>query len=262
MSDLFIFSLHIYTCMVLYFLIFTRMKTIISSLIMCFSSLFVYGQCEEIYLKGSVKDTAMAQSFYNLMVINVTTQQGVFGRPNGQFSVYVRPGDRIAFSVKGYSKKYIDIPSQSVCNIDTVIYLSPNIQKFEEITVYPIKSLEKIKEEREALSQRETRTVTGVNAFYSPITALYERFSKTAQSKRLVAEMEHQDNMNKVVRELLRAYVSYDVVYLEEEQFTAFINFLNIDEHFLRTASEYDLIVYIQGKLEHYKQLHPNLFEH
>src|SRR5690554_2863046 len=199
----------------------------------------VFAQCDEIYLKGAVKDTVEGQSFYNLMVINVTTQQGVFGRPNGEFSVYVRPGDRIAFSVKGYGKKFIDIPQQQVCTIDTVITLSPNIQNIEEVTVYPIKSLEQIKEEREALSQRETRTVTGINVLESPITALYERFSQSAQSKRLVAQMEHQDNMDKVVRELLRAYVSYDVVYLEEEQFTAFINFLNIDEHFLRTASDY-----------------------
>lgn len=240
--------------------IFTSMKKILLIGVLITAGAIAYGQCEEIYLKGRVQDTAMPQSFYNLMVINVTTQQGVFGRPNGEFSVYVRPGDRIAFSVKGYSKKFIDIPQQQVCTIDTVITLSPNIQNIEEVTVYPIKSLEQIKEEREALSQRETRTVTGINVLESPITALYERFSQSAQSKRLVAQMEHQDNMDKVVRELLRAYVSYDVVYLEEEQFTAFINFLNIDEHFLRTASDYELIVYIQGKLEHYKQLHPELF--
>ncbi|WP_107038211.1 hypothetical protein [Brumimicrobium mesophilum] len=222
---------------------------------------YTYGQCEEIYLKGTVKDTAMFQSFYNLMVINVTTQQGVFGRPNGDFSVYVRPGDKIAFSVKGYGKKFLVIPDQSQCSIDTVIYLSPNIQKFEEITIYPVKTLETIKAEREALSLRETRTVTGINVLESPITAIYERFGQTAKSKRFVAEMEHKDNMNLVVKELLRAYVSYDVVHLEEEQFMAFINFLNIDEHFLKTASDYDLIVYIQDKLDHYKILHPDLFK-
>jgi len=236
-------------------------KTVLTFTLALASWIFAQGQCEEIYLKGSVRDTAMAQSFYNLMVINITTQQGVFGRPNGDFSVYVRPGDRIAFSVKGYGKKFIDIPQQNKCSIDTIIYLSPNIQKFEEIQIYPIKSLEKIKEEREALSQRETRTVTGINVFESPITALYERFSNAAKSKRLVAEMEHQDNINKVLKELLRVYVSFDVVYLEEEQFTAFLNFLNIDEHFLKTASDYDLIIYIQDKLEHYKILHPDLFK-
>src|SRR5690554_3496389 len=111
-----------------FFNIFTTMKKTVLTFGLAFASwTFVQGQCEEIYLKGSVRDTAMAQSFYNLMVINITTQQGVFGRPNGEFSVYVRPGDRIAFSVKGYSKKYIDMSSQYVCNIDTVIYLIPNI---------------------------------------------------------------------------------------------------------------------------------------
>lgn len=245
-----------------FFNIFTTMKKAILTFTLAFASLtFVYGQCEEIYLKGSVKDTSDIQSFYNLMVINVTTQQGVFGRPNGDFSVYVRPGDKIAFSVKGYGKKFIEIPFQNKCSIDTIVYLSPNIQNIKEVTIYPIKSLEKIKAEREALSQRETRTVTGVDVLSSPITALYERFSKTAKSKRFVSEMEHQDNINLVLKELLRAYVSFDVVYLEEEQFIGFINFLNIDEHFLKTASDYDLIIYIQDKLEHYKILHPDLFK-
>lgn len=248
--------------MVVYFQYIYLMKNTIIAFALTFTSwTFVQGQCEEIYLTGSVRDTSMYQSFYNLMVINVTTQQGVFGRPNGDFSVYVRPGDRIAFSVKGYSKKFIDIPSQNKCTIDTTVYLNLNIQKYEAVTVYPIKSLEKIKAEREALSQRETRTVTGINILESPITALYERFSKTAKSKQFVAKMEHQDNINLVVKELLRAYVSYDVVYLEEEQFNAFINFLNIDEHFLKTATDYDLIMYIQDKLEHYKALHPDLFK-
>lgn len=248
-------------CRLLFLDIFTLMKKTLLTLALAFASwTVVHGQCEEIYLKGFVRDTSMTQSFYNLMVINVTTQQGVFGRPNGEFSVYVRPGDRIAFSVKGYGKKFIDIPAQEKCAIDTIIYLSPNIQNFEAITVYPIKSLERIKAEREALSQRETRTVTGINVLESPITALYERFSQSAKSKRFVAEMEHKENMNAVVKELLRAYVSYDVVYLQEEQFTAFINFLNIDEHFLKTATDYELIMYIQDKLEHYKVLHPGLF--
>ncbi|HTO38107.1 MAG TPA: hypothetical protein VL021_06760 [Brumimicrobium sp.] len=225
-----------------------------------FLSTGVFAQCDEIYLKGKVVDTSMMQSYYNLMVINQTTKQGVYGRPNGEFSVYVRPGDRIGFSVKGYENKFIEIPQTDKCSMDTIIYLSYRLQQYEEVVVYPIKTLEQIKEEREALSQRETRTVTGINAFSSPITFLYERFSKRAKSIRKVSEMKHQDELNAVLKSLLRTYVSYDVTYLEEENFTAFIDFLNIDEHFLKTASDYELTLYIQGKLEHYKQLHPELF--
>lgn len=226
-----------------------------------FVSALTYGQCDEIYLKGRVVDTLMSQNYYyNLMVINQTTKQGVYGRPNGEFSVYARAKDRIGFSTKGYENIYIEIPDSEVCSIDTVIYLNTRVQQFEEVVVYRVKSLEEIKKEREELSMRETRTVTGINVLESPITALYERFSKTAKTKRLIAEMEHQDNINSVVKSLLRAYVSYDVVYLEEEEFSAFIDFLNMDEYFLRTSTDYELILYIQGKLEHYKIQNPGLF--
>ena len=225
------------------------------------TALTVKGQCDEIYLKGRVQDTLNDKGFYNLMVINLTTQQGVFGQPSGKFAVYVNPGDEIAFSVQGYSKVVIHIPHSESCTLDTLVVLPSKIQEYDPVTVYPIKSLETIKEEREELSMRETRTVTGVDVLQSPITALYERFSRTAQSKRKVAEMEHQDNINDVLKDLLRLYVSYDVVYLQEEQFTAFVHFLNIDEHFLKTASDYELITYIKDKLEHYKLLHPEMFE-
>ena len=236
------------------------MKFIFNIIIFFFTG-FSLSQCDEIYLRGSVKDTLNDKGFYNLMVINLSTQQGVFGKPSGAFGVYVNPGDHIAFSVKGYSRVIIDIPGTRDCTIDTLIYLPTKIQKYDAVSVYPIKSLETIKKEREELSMRETRTATGINVLQSPITALYERFSKTAQSKQKVAEMEYQDNINKVLKDLLRLYVSYDVVYLEEEQFTSFVYFLNIEEHFLKTASDYELITYIKDKLEHYKLLHPEMFD-
>jgi hypothetical protein len=218
-------------------------------------------KCDEVFLSGSVKDTVRPQGFYNLMVINMSTKQGVFGGAKGDFSVYTRINDTVAFSVSGYNKRIIIVKPDENCQMDTTIYLASKVQEFETVEVHPIKSLEDIKRDREDLSKRETRTVTGVNVLQSPITALYERFSKKAQSKRIVAQMEHQDNINSILKELLRVYVSYDVVYLEEDQFQAFVYFLNIDEHFLKTASEYELITYIKDKLEHYKSLNKELFE-
>jgi hypothetical protein len=246
-----------------------KLKKLYVLLLILFISSLSYSQgdennpdkCDEVFLNGSVKDTVRPQGFYNLMVINMSTRQGVFGGAKGNFSVYARIDDTIAFSVFGYNKKIIVVKADKNCQMDTMIYLASKIQEFETVEVHPIKSLEDIKKEREELSKRETRTVTGVNVLQSPITALYERFSKKAQSKRIVAEMEHQDNINSILKELLRVYISYDVVYLEEDQFQAFVYFLNIDEHFLKTASEYELITYIKDKLEHYKSMNRELFK-
>jgi hypothetical protein len=103
------------------------------------------------------------------------------------------------------------------------------------------------------LALRETRQVTGIEVMNSPITALYQAFSKKEKSKRAVAEMEFQDDQRKVLKELLRLYVAYDIVDLSEDDFDEFIFFLNVNPDFLRTASEYELIEFIKGKFEHFK---------
>ena len=59
-------------------------------------------QCDRVLVSGRVIDSLRPQTFYNLMVINKTVGRGVFGQPNGEFSVYVSPNDRIALSTKEY----------------------------------------------------------------------------------------------------------------------------------------------------------------
>jgi hypothetical protein len=97
--------------------------------------------------------------------------------------------------------------------------------------------------------------VTGIQAFQSPITALYQAFSKKERNKRWIAEQEYKDNKAKIVRELLSLYVAYDILELDENQFDIFIQFLNINEDFLKTASEMELVLFIKDKYEHFLML-------
>jgi len=45
------------------------------------------------------------------------------------------------------------------------------------------------------------------------------------------------------------------LVDLSEEEFDAFITFLNIDEQFIKTASEMELILFIKDKYDHFKSI-------
>lgn len=192
------------------------------------------------------------------MVVNRTTGQGVFGQPNGSFSVYANEGDSITLSVRGYPSVSTVIVADSNCQFRSSYYLVQKEQEIQEVVVKPLKSLEQIKEERAALAMRETRLVTGIEVLQSPITALYQAFSKKEQAKRWVAEQEHKDNQVRILKELLRNYVAYEIIELSDEEFEAFISFLNMDENFLKTASEMELITFIKDKYEHYILLHPN----
>jgi tyrosyl-tRNA synthetase len=215
----------------------------------------LHAQCEQVFISGKVLDTLREQNFFNLMVVNKSTGRGVFGQPNGHFSVYARPGDRIALSTKGYPVyEFIAKPDDNCqCRVEAYIERLP--QEVQEIVVRPLKTLEEIKEEREALALRETRTVTGVNVLQSPITALYQAFSKKEQNKRWIAEQQYKDDQRKIVKELLRLYVAFDIIELSEADFDEFITFLNLDEQFIKTASEMELILFIKDKYEHFKRM-------
>ncbi len=214
-----------------------------------------WAQCEQVLVSGKIIDTLRLQNFYNLMVVNKTTGRGVFGQPNGHFSVYASTGDLIALSTKGYPVYQFVVKPDENCQSKVLAYIERLPQETPEVIVRPLKTLEQIKEERENLALRETRTVTGVSALQSPITFLYQAFSKKEQNKRWIAEQEYKDDQRRIVQELLRLYVAFDIIELSDTEFDAFITFLNIDEQFIKTASEMELILFIKDKYDHFRRL-------
>ena len=189
------------------------------------------------------------------MIVNRRTGQGVFGQPNGTFSVYVNNGDSISISVREYPLVKLVVKADSNCQFLKTIFIEPKPQEVREVVVRPLKSLEQIKEERSALAMRETRLVTGIEVMQSPITALYQAFSKKEQNKRWIAEQNYKDDQRRVVKELLRTYIAYDIIELDEEEFDNFIAFLNVNDSFLKTATEMELITFIKDKYEHFRDM-------
>jgi hypothetical protein len=212
-------------------------------------------QCDKVLFNGKVVDTIRPQSFYNLMLINKRTGQGVFGQPNGSFSIYVASGDTVIISVKEYVPKLVVVVADTNCQFKKRFVIDPKPKEIKEIKVKPLKSLEEIREEREALALRETRMVTGLEVMQSPITAIYQAFSRKEQHKRWIAEQQYKDDQRKIVRELLRLYVAYDIITLNEDEFDDFIFFLNVSDDFLKTATEMELITFIKDKFEHFSEL-------
>ena len=51
-----------------------------------------------------------------------------------------------------------------------------------------------------------------------------------------------------------------DIIDLEDEEFNSFITFLNLNDHFLKTAKDYDLITYIKYKYEHFTKINSEGF--
>jgi hypothetical protein len=232
------------------------MRNLLFIVLLAFFGSVAFGQnCEKVLLSGKVVDTLRPQNFYNLMVVNRTTGKGYFGMPNGGYNMYVSDGDSITFSIKGYKNLEYKVKADENCQAKTIWYIEMKPQEIEEVVVYPLKSLQEIQEERAGLAMRETRQVTGIEVMRSPITALYQAFSQKEKNKRLIASYEYADKQKAVLQELLRLYVAYDIFYLSEPEFDSFIAFLNINEDFLKTATEMELVTFVKDKFYHFQLL-------
>ena len=209
-----------------------------------------------ITIKGKVVDTSFAVGFYNLVVVDKTLGKGIFGSYDGKFSITVKKTDTVGISVTGYRTKYVCFKDSSYRKVYDVAFYLEAIEYFgKEVVVRPLKTLEELKEERASIAKRELPKVTAANAITSPITALYVQFSRREKTKRLVAEMEFQDQQDDIVREILRIYVHNDIIDLSADDFQRFIRFLNINPEFLKVATDYELITYIQDKYAHYMKI-------
>jgi hypothetical protein len=252
---LFVFNSHLKRSSV-WFSFYIRNMSLVVFFCFIFFGAQAYGQdCSRVWVKGRVIDTLQTQMFYNLMVVNRTSGKGVFGQPDGSFAVYVNTGDSITLSVQGYHMVGFRVNPDSLCQFLVDLAIIEKGTDLAEVVIRPLKTLQQVKDERAALALRETRTITGIEAFQSPITALYQRFSKKEQSKAKVAEMEYKDSKEAILQELLRLYVVYDIIELTDEEFLSFIEFLSIDEDFLKTASDMELVTFIKDKFEHYQRI-------
>lgn len=209
--------------------------------------------CSEITVKARVIDTLRPQSFYHVVVFNKSRGTAMFGQPDGWFTVQARLFDTIVVSVKEYPKETFIVNEEISCRLNKVIVLKYKSKKLNEVILRPIKSAAEIKEERQKLALGKTRSVTGIDVLQSPITYLYETFSQKERSKRWVAEARFADKQRELLKEYLRTCNSYNLISIDEQEMDDFVDFMNMDLNFFRSASDYSLALFVKRKFQEFK---------
>lgn len=187
-----------------------------------------------------------------MMIVNKHSGNGVFADAEGKFSLQAFQTDTLLFSVIGYNTK-------KVCLKDSLpkshYYIELDMQKLQftlkEVSVFATRSLTEIDKDIAKLdSTRRYQNYKSVDELSSPITYLYERFSKFGKSKQQVAEWENEDLKKGILKDLFRVYVKHDIINLSEDEFDAFIEYCHLSEEFIKTASQFELVMAIKGKYE------------
>ena len=204
-----------------------------------------WGQGNTITIYGSVLDD-FGQPIPSPTVVVTGTSQRVPTTLAGTFTATLDRRDSLFVFYPGYRAEYVRF-TDSIQKQEYVIIVKLRRPSYElpEAVIRADKPMYEIKKDISQLERRNPNTYKKVSPM-SPITLLWQKFSAKEKEKRLVAELEYQQEIKDIVAALLRHYVKNEIVeYLEEDEIRLLADDITIPDYFLKKATEYDLAVYI-----------------
>lgn len=218
-------------------------------LIACGFILFSFFLKGQITVSGKVSDLQTGLLIPQVTIVNQKTSTGIMSDELGNFTISASKGDTIIFGKTGYALKRISFKdSANKKTYQVHVFIDRPKYTMKPVVIFPVKKLNDIQKDIDNLEKKSAFTVTGMEALASPITFLYEHFSKEGKMKQKLLAMMHDDSKRDILKELFRAYVRADVFDLKEEDFDAFADFVNIDDAYLKRATQYEVAMYIQSE--------------
>lgn len=186
------------------------------------------------------------------MVVNRRTNAGEFVGSDGEFIVRACFRDTLVFGAVGYHTQEHVVGA----NIEFDIRLRVLNVEVGTAEVIAPRTLNEIIRDIQALGYKEEDfRVSGIDAFQSPITFLYETFAREAKSRREVARLENEDRRRGLLQELFVKYVDYDIVELEPWEFDAFARFCDPGDQALKQWSQYEFILFVKQRYQVFRML-------
>lgn len=212
-----------------------------------------HSQCENIYVHGAFEDTLNNYRFFHAVIFNKRENKAFFGNPDGSFEFFAMNGDTIVVSVTGFVRSSFVVNASKDCKFYKKLLLQTKTNPLKTVYLKPIKSISEIKEERNRLALQTTRTVTGVEILNSPITYLYESFSRKERNKKWVAQQVFKEKQQELISDYIKNCIQYKLIDLDYSEIDEFVQYLNLDLEFFRSASDYNLALHIKRTYRMYR---------
>ena len=220
------------------------------SLFICvFLSLEGFSQI--IRIEGRVRDPH-GQGIPNAIIVNNRTKTGSFGNSSGYYSIVCEKTDTLSITALSYYTRQLCMKDSVLKEVYfPTIFLDDRTYMLPVVEFISPRDLEAIEEDLMSLGFDENQFKTA--SVSSPITFLYEQFSKRERSKLAVAKMEYEDRKRALLKELFHLYVDYDIIELTNDEFDAFIDFMHVSDEFIRQSSQYEFLIFVKEEFQQYK---------
>jgi hypothetical protein len=216
----------------------------------------IYGQ-DTIRISATVTDLDTKAAVSNLMVVNMRTQEGAYVGSGGKFELNMLKSDTLILASLGFSTMRLSFRDSVLKSVYTLRIFMKRLEfSLKPVDIISPRDLEEIQKDIDKLGYKESDyMIGGVAAFESPITYLYQQFSRRERNKREVAEMRNNDRRRELLKELFRKYVDAEIISLEDEEFDDFIDFCRVSDEFMKSSTQYEFIMYVKKRFELYRMI-------
>lgn len=222
-----------------------------------------------ISLSGTLKDE-QNQSVAYATITNLSTHTGVVSDAEGFFYIQFNRQDTLELSAIGYEKYQIYLGDTATANnYDLNIRLSEKTYQLENVTVFAYQDEEAFKKAILALDEdvlpKEAPKVKVPGAYegprvdkrpspVSPVSFIYDRFSKRARYEREARKAEQEYEYQKILSKKFNRDLVGKITGLTDQDLNKFMLFCHFEDKFIERSNEYEIILAINQCYEDFLQ--------
>lgn len=211
----------------------------------------------QVKISGMVVDADTKTGLPAVTIINKRTQSGTLSTESGRFLIEAQPGDTIEFSMLSYYKKEVVAPLE---NTSINVYMPKRIFGLQEVNVrgrnYHQDSLATRQEYGKYFNYKKPGALDVLKTLpANPVTALtYLMPSKARKRKEHFRDQLQYWEKEKFIDYRYSPELVQKMTKLESPELDTFMLHYRPGYHFLETATDYDLLLYIKQSFERYQQ--------
>lgn len=237
---------------------FIQLSGSIGVLFFCLLFLLQHAKAQQVRVSGMIAESDNRTGMPGVTIINKVSRMGTVSNESGRFAIDAMPGDTLEFSILGYYKKNINVPTTSMF---INVYLTRQVIGLSEVHVigkgdHTRDSLATREEYGKYFNYHKPGAVDVLKTLPSnPITALtYLVPSKTRKRKEHFQEQLVYWEKEKYIDNRYSPELVERMTKLSGDELDSFMLRYRPGYQFLQDATDYDLMLFIKDSYKHYQQ--------
>ena len=205
------------------------------------------------------------------------TRQGTITDTSGYFIISAKINDTLTFSSLGYDRKYVvltDSASESMKPL--IVFLDTRIYQINSVDIIALKRYKQLEYEIINMKLEDDGYIYAANNFpfrpkdldyytrvnapgfglvFSPISALYELFSKEGKERQKLEEIQSRDYLSELIDKKVSSSFISEITGMSLKETNIFLSWCNFSPEFILKLNEYDLISIIIYKHKQYSRI-------